>query len=1179
MPRPRSMLALLARLLIVMAFFLPISAAHAFTSGPAAVALSNAPAMRAAAVSGVAPILAHPSDMTVTAGDTADQTLHATDADGDPLTFSKAFGPTYMTITTMNPGTGAAVGNVHLAPGPSDTGPANASVGVTDGLFADQASFQIKTLGPDVAPVLTQPLDMTVGEGEAQSQTLHASDANGDPLGFYLASGPAYAIVTTVDPGTGSGVGEITVSPGFGSHGTANATVGATDGVLTDEKTLSITVTKENAAPVLTQPSNMNVRVGEIKDQALSASDPNADPVTFSTVSGPAYMTVTTVDATAGMGNVRLNPGSGDVGAQTVMVMVTDGDLSDQKSFVVSTRADVAPILYQPSPVVVLAGSTAYQTLGANDSDGDSLVFSKAAGPTYMSVTTGYNTIASVGILQLAPTASDVGLASGTVRVSDGLLSDEKTVSIETVSELPSSPFPVNDTGTYEIGIQGQNGSAPGTECPPPLGMTGGLLSREWVGDDAGDYNVYSVLSFDTKPWTRGSSFSLHVQEQDRVGIPFGSLGAGVIIEYLRSSNPLPNRFVNTAEVEGAFNLFRLVSEADLFATGGIDLTDLINGILQSPGSRYLYLRFRFPICTDGDHTNDQIVFYSGGPAGESRATRIDEAPAPCPAGSFTLKTKFVGSGLFDVQTADLNADGRLDLVVVGAPGVVVLPGAGDGSFGAPLRLTVGTDPVSGAIADLNGDGVPDLAIADYSSDNISVFLGDGSGGFGPKRDFPTGGVPRSHSVAIGDIDRDGKPDMVVTRPNSASVSVLRGVGDGTFGVSTSVYVGGSPWRLVMPDLNGDGSLDVIVTDLNGYIGVLLNNGAGVLTLDTNYSLGSGPEGIAAADLNGDGKTDVVVACRNSDFLSVFLGKGNGSLGPRVDYATGGGPIQIAIADLNGDGLLDLASANYNSNDASILLGNGAGALGSHTDIAAGNLPYGIAAGDLDKDLRTDLVVANYFGSLSIFLNGCAPARELAAAVDLDPNVINLKSDAPWVTAYVEPTGFDPASINVSTLRLAGSVPPVPKFAVVGDRNRNGVPDLMVKFSREALDPLLVLGVNSLEVTGSLVTGEKFAGTDQVRVINPGGGHNAASVAPNPLNPLGVLAFTTVNPGRVRVTMFDLQGRLVRTLLETPHLPAGEHEVRIDGRGERGEVLPSGVYFYRVGSPDGSVTGRFAILK
>ena len=154
-----------------------------------------------------------------------------------------------------------------------------------------------------------------------------------------------------------------------------------------------------------------------------------------------------------------------------------------------------------------------------------------------------------------------------------------------------------------------------------------------------------------------------------------------------------------------------------------------------------------------------------------------------------------------------------------------------------------------------------------------------------------------------------------------------------------------------------------------------------------------------------------------------------------------------------------------------------------------------------------------------------------------------------------------------------------PKFAVVGDRNRNGIPDLMVKFGRAALDPLLTPGVNELEVTGTLVTGQEFKGMDRIWVIAPGNASQPASVAPNPLNPAGVLTFRTATAGRVAVKMFDLHGRLVRTLTEVPLLPAGVHELRFDGRSDGGRALASGVYFYRIETAAKSMTGRIAILK
>ena len=201
------------------------------------------------------------------------------------------------------------------------------------------------------------------------------------------------------------------------------------------------------------------------------------------------------------------------------------------------------------------------------------------------------------------------------------------------------------------------------------------------------------------------------------------------------------------------------------------------------------------------------------------------------------------------------------------------------------------------------------------------------------------------------------------------------------------------------------------------------------------------------------------------------------------------------------------------------------------------------------------------------------------ALVDLDPDAINLNSRALWLTAYIEPRGFNPVSIDLPTLRLAGSVPVVPKFAVVGDHNRNGAPDLMVKFSRELLDPMLIPGVNVLELTGTLSSGEKFRGADSVRVIDPPDVPLSASVAPNPLNPGGVLTFSTTRPGAAMVRIFDLQGRPVRTLMKTPLLPAGAHELRIDGRTDGGQGLASGVYFYRVETAEGIVSGRVAVLK
>lgn len=205
-------------------------------------------------------------------------------------------------------------------------------------------------------------------------------------------------------------------------------------------------------------------------------------------------------------------------------------------------------------------------------------------------------------------------------------------------------------------------------------------------------------------------------------------------------------------------------------------------------------------------------------------------------------------------------------------------------------------------------------------------------------------------------------------------------------------------------------------------------------------------------------------------------------------------------------------------------------------------------------------------------------ATGVSLSVELDPDVLNLKSHAPWLTAYLEPTGVRALDIDISTLRIAGSVPAETKSATVGDHDGNGVSDLTVKFSRAALDLLLTPGWHELAVTGSTIHGDAFRGTDRVRVIQPGA-ISIARVTPNPMNPSGVLAFRTTAAGTVTVKLVDPQGRTVRTLMNQAAVSSGEHRLRIDGRGDEGEMLATGVYFYRIVTPDGSLTGRFMLLK
>ena len=353
---------------------LTLIATVAFTSNSAwaGVSMSEAPAVRAEAVSGAPPAMSALTDMSLKTEETADQALHATDADGDPLTFSKSAGPAFMTVTTTDPGTGTATGNVHLAPGASDAGSFTVIVQVTDGaLFANRSFRVIVADAAEVAPVLTALADMTVRAGQMKEQTLYASDENGDALAFIKVSGPAYMTVFTMDENVATGT--VRLSPTAANVGNATGVVQVSDGTLSDQKSFFITVLANNV-PFLNPPSSMTVAVGDTATQALYAYDNDGDPLTFSKVSGPYFMVVSTVNPGTGSatGLLYLQPQNNDYGSYAGTIGVTDGLASDQKSiFINVTIPNHPPLLGQPADMNVTVGETAEQTVSASDPDGD----------------------------------------------------------------------------------------------------------------------------------------------------------------------------------------------------------------------------------------------------------------------------------------------------------------------------------------------------------------------------------------------------------------------------------------------------------------------------------------------------------------------------------------------------------------------------------------------------------------------------------------------------------------------------------------------------------------------------------------------------------------------------------------------------------------------------------------
>ena len=232
------------------------------------------------------------------------------------------------------------------------------------------------------------------------------------------------------------------------------------------------------------------------------------------------------------------------------------------------------------------------------------------------------------------------------------------------------------------------------------------------------------------------------------------------------------------------------------------------------------------------------------------------------------------------MTVADVNDDGNPDLLAAAGTSVALLLGDGAGGFsaGGTYATGFGTDAVT--VADVNGDGQLDLAAA-YSGDGasiaggVSVLLGNNSGGFGAATSYAAGADPSAQTAA--DVNGDGTPDLIVANALGGDVSVLLGNGFGGFRTAVNYAAGVAPLAVVAADLNGDGKLDLAVADGFHQVDVLLGDGAGRFGPATTELAGSAQlVSVSATDMNGDGRPDLVAASGGGSVFVLL----NGSAAP-----------------------------------------------------------------------------------------------------------------------------------------------------------------------------------------------------------------------------------------------------------------------------------------------------------
>lgn len=463
---------------------------------------------------------------------------------------------------------------------------------------------------------------------------------------------------------------------------------------------------------------------------------------------------------------------------------------------------------------------------------------------------------------------------------------------------------------------------------------------------------------------------------------------------------------------------------------------------------------------------------------------------------------------------------------------VVVLPATATPLFAPAVSYTTGGQPgypYSLAAGDLNGDGKPDLVTANSFINTVSVLFGNGDGTFAPKTDFVVGSYPTR--AVIADLNSDGKQDLVVAFGNSDHLSILVGDGVGGFGPATPVPTGLYPSAVVPQDVSGDGEVDLVVAhDYPPAISVAIGHGDGTFEPFVDNE-GFSPYGLAVGDLNGDGQPDVAATDLLSHGMSVFLNAGGGTYARTDTYRVPSSPYADAVGDLDDDGELDIVVATNIANSVSVFLGNGDGTFGPpgctpldgdcSSEYVAGNDPVSVAVADLDGDGKADLAVADQ-GSDSV-------------------SVLPGNGDGTFQVPIRHSVGSFPVSV------------------VIHDLNGDGRRDLAVAnyFSSSVS---VLLNITTVGVQPG-VTPARFA-------LSP--------VGPNPFRSTARFELEIPATAPVRLEVCDLAGRRVRTL-ENSVLPPGRYRRAWDGAADDGSAAAAGMYFVRFSAP-GIESIRRAIL-
>ena len=335
------------------------------------------------------------------------------------------------------------------------------------------------------------------------------------------------------------------------------------------------------------------------------------------------------------------------------------------------------------------------------------------------------------------------------------------------------------------------------------------------------------------------------------------------------------------------------------------------------------------------------------------------------------------------IVSGDFNGDMLLDLAVANTQthSVSIFLGNAQARFTLVDTIPVGMKPKAVIAVDLNGDTTPDLAVANSQSDNVSILIGDGTGRFAARPAVALCQAPSvcqgPEALAAGLFTEDLIPDLVVANGTSNNLSVLQGVGDGTFVPRTLVPVGVRPQALAVGRIGGGIHLDVVVANFgSNSVTILRGRGDGTFQALSPSAVGKGPRGVVLVDFDRDTRMDIAVANYSDKSIALLRGRGDDAFFPPQALALDSRPTALAVADFNNDQRPDLAVTAVEDMDAlempivSVFLGRGDLTFQPAYQMVQGCMSYGILAADFHPDDIPDIITTSSGGDTISFWRG-----------------------------------------------------------------------------------------------------------------------------------------------------------------------------------------------------------------